>query len=508
MRKGELTRQAILDVAVRMARYNGLSGLTIGSLAAACDMSKSGVYAHFKSKEALQMACMDRNAEQFSDEVVRPALAKPRGLSRLRALVENWMYWYSRPGGCLYMAAAAEFDDLAGPLHDKMVADQRDLIDALARIADTAVAEGELPETTDVAQMAQEVFGTLLSYSWMHRILDEPDAADRAWRAFNRVVESRAELRLRGRPRDPLLNQKGAPMAQTAPGNGSKQKSTTVRAPWHLRAAFTAAERFAPAPAAKILSRMWFKVPGGPQRRLRGQAPAGAEVFGVDCLGEEIWGYDWGEGPLVYLVHGWGGSTGDFRYLAASLAAAGMRVVAFDSPSHGNSGPSPYGERHTDALHMAEAMRVVIDKFGPPEAVVAHSLGCLTAVLGMREAGIDLSAPRLALIAPFIGGVTGFADTLGSIVPVGPRILGRFVPLVEARAGVALGDVTLMDPVVEAPTLIVHDTWDRPNPFRHGKALSEAWPNARLMATEGLGHRKVLVGPEVHRRVTGFAMGD
>ncbi|GAB4000015.1 hypothetical protein GCM10029992_30610 [Glycomyces albus] len=98
MRKGELTRQAILDVAVRMARFNGLSGLTIGSLASASDMSKSGLYAHFKSKEALQLAVMERNSEQFSEEVVRPALAKPRGIARLQALVEYWMRWYSHPG--------------------------------------------------------------------------------------------------------------------------------------------------------------------------------------------------------------------------------------------------------------------------------------------------------------------------------------------------------------------------------------------------------------------------
>lgn len=193
MRKGELTRQAILDVAVRMARYSGLSGLTIGSLAAAADMSKSGVYAHFKSKEALQLACMERNAEQFIDEVIRPALAKPRGIARLQAIVEHWMSWYSHPGGCLFLAAAAEFDDLPGALHDRMVVQQRDMLDSLARIAATAVAEGEFHEDTDVFQVAQEVFGILLSYNWMERILRYPDAADGAWAAFNRLIDSHTD---------------------------------------------------------------------------------------------------------------------------------------------------------------------------------------------------------------------------------------------------------------------------------------------------------------------------
>ncbi|MCH7232986.1 TetR/AcrR family transcriptional regulator [Glycomyces sp. L485] len=190
MRKGELTRQAILDEAVRMARYSGLSGLTIGSLAAAADMSKSGVYAHFKSKEALQLACMERNSEQFIDEVIRPALAKPRGVTRLQAIVEYWMRWYSHPGGCLFLAAAAEFDDMTGPLHDQMVADQRGLLDSIARVASTAVSEGEFTGDTDLFQVAQEVLGILLSYNWMSRILTYPDAAERAWAAFNRLVDS------------------------------------------------------------------------------------------------------------------------------------------------------------------------------------------------------------------------------------------------------------------------------------------------------------------------------
>lgn len=190
MRKGELTRQAILDEAIRMARFSGLSGLTIGSLATAADMSKSGVYAHFKSKEALQLACMERYAEQFADEVFRPALAKPRGIARLQAIVEHWMRWYEHPGGCLFLAASTEFDDMTGPLHDQMTRDQRLLLDSLARVASTAVSEGEFSEDIDVFQVAQEVFGVLLSYNWMSRILSYPDAADRAWAAFNRLIDS------------------------------------------------------------------------------------------------------------------------------------------------------------------------------------------------------------------------------------------------------------------------------------------------------------------------------
>ncbi|MCH7232985.1 alpha/beta hydrolase [Glycomyces sp. L485] len=253
---------------------------------------------------------------------------------------------------------------------------------------------------------------------------------------------------------------------------------------------------------------MWFKIPGGLERRLRGKAPAGSEVFTIDCEGTDVWGYDWGRGPLVYLVHGWGGCTGDLDFIAAGLVANGYRVVAFDAPSHGNSGPGPWGEQFTSGVHLKDAMRVAVDKFGAPSALVAHSLGCLTAVLGLRESGVDFTKTRLVLMAPFVGGARGFADTLNSVVPAGPRIMERFIPLVEDRAEVKLADFSLLDERVESPALIVHDEGDRPNPFSHGAGLAEAWPNAELMATTGLGHRKILVSPAVNRRVTAFIKGD
>lgn len=294
-------------------------------------------------------------------------------------------------------------------------------------------------------------------------------------------------------------------MASTSSGKPSAKKSTTVRAPWYVRSGFTAAERLAPGPAAKLLSELWFRLPGGgPGKRLRGDAPAGSHVFELDCLGSKLWGYDWGDGPLVYLVHGWGGSTGDFRFIAANLVANGFRVIAFDALSHGNAGPSPWGDRYTSGPHLIEAMNVVLDKFGPPHTVVGHSMGCLTSVHAMLQQGIELKGVRLAMLAPFIGGIEGFRDTIGSIVPVGPRIFERLIPLGEARANVKIEDLTLRGVDVDSPALIVHDQGDRPNPFRHGRALAEAWPNAELMATTGLGHRKILLDPAVSARVSAF----
>lgn len=298
-------------------------------------------------------------------------------------------------------------------------------------------------------------------------------------------------------------------MASTAPTTGSKKKSTTVRAPWYVRSGFAAAEHVAPGPAAKLLCELWFRLPAGPEKRLRGEAPAGSTVFEIDCLGSTVWGYDWapdtpGDAPLVYLVHGWGGSTGDFKFIAANLVASGFRVVAFDAPSHGNAGPGPWGERHANGVHLIEAMSVVLDKFGAPYGVAAHSMGCLSAVHGMLMNGVDLAGVRLAMLAPFIGGAEGFRDTIGAIVPVGPRIMKALQPLGEAKSGVRLDDFSLRGVEIESPALIVHDKGDRPNPFRHGQGLADAWPNAELMATTGLGHRKILVSPAVNSRVTQF----
>ncbi|THV42667.1 alpha/beta fold hydrolase [Glycomyces buryatensis] len=288
--------------------------------------------------------------------------------------------------------------------------------------------------------------------------------------------------------------------------SGSPKKSTTVRAPWHIRTGFAAAERFAPGAAAKVLSRLWFRLPSSPEKRLRAPAPAGSAVFELESGGSTVWGYDWGDGPLVYLVHGWGGSSGDFKFIAANLVSHGFRVIGFDAPSHGNSGPSPWGERHSNGVHMADAFKTVLAKFGEPHAVAAHSLGCLTAVMALRDTDYP-TWPRMAMFAPFVGGVEGFSGTLNSIVPVGPRILERVVPLAEDRAEVKLSQLTLLDPVVDAPTFIVHDKGDRPNPIRYGQALAESWPNAEIMATSGLGHRKILINPEVSHRAHAFIKG-
>ncbi len=189
MGKGELTRQAILDRAVQIASRVGLGGLTIGSLAAEAGMSKSGLFAHFRSKEALQIHVLDHARERFVERVLRPALAAPRGVPRLRKLFECWVGSSGDANGCLFVAAAVEFDDQEGPVHDRLVAHHRDWIESLAQMCRTGIAEGHFRDDVDPEQFAQDFYGLMLGYYHFHRLLRDPQARKRTERAFEALLD-------------------------------------------------------------------------------------------------------------------------------------------------------------------------------------------------------------------------------------------------------------------------------------------------------------------------------
>jgi AcrR family transcriptional regulator len=193
MGKGEQTREAILDRAVTLASTHGLEGLTIGRLAAELDLSKSGLFAHFRSKEALEARTLERAGERFVEAVLRPALAAPRGEPRLRALFERWLQWpklVPQPGGCVFVQAAVELDDRPGPARDALVRLQRDWLDALAQAFRSAQDEGHLAAAADPEQLAFELYGIMLSCHHAHRLLRSPDAAARARRAFDSMLDA------------------------------------------------------------------------------------------------------------------------------------------------------------------------------------------------------------------------------------------------------------------------------------------------------------------------------
>ena len=199
MPKGAETRAAILEHGARLASQVGLAGLTIGRLARDLDLSKSGLFAHFQSKEALQVQVLETAAGRFVETVIRPALAAPRGEPRLRALFESWLRWSKAgelPGGCLFVAAAVELDDRAGPVRDRLVALQRQWLDVIAQVARTGVAEGQFRQDLDGDQVAHEIYGVMLGYHHASRLLREPRAEERAHAAFDALV---AGIRLRRR---------------------------------------------------------------------------------------------------------------------------------------------------------------------------------------------------------------------------------------------------------------------------------------------------------------------
>ena len=192
MNKGTETRQAVLDEAARVASRVGLGGLTIGSLAASTQLSKSGLFGHFQSKESLLLQLLDHTRVRFIDMVIRPALAAPRGEPRVRELFRRWLDWDADglPGGCLFVAASAEFDDQPGPVRDRLAQDQRDWLDTIATVFRTAIAEGHARPDADPGQFAYDLYGVMLSYNHASRLLDDPEAPARATRAFEALLHA------------------------------------------------------------------------------------------------------------------------------------------------------------------------------------------------------------------------------------------------------------------------------------------------------------------------------
>jgi AcrR family transcriptional regulator len=190
MQKGQLTRAAILDSALSLASQMGLEGLSIGALAEVAGMSKSGVFAHFGSREELQIAVIREYHRRFEEEVFFPAMREPRGVPRLRALFERWLRRVSVEvdSGCIYISGAVEFDDRPGPVRDALVSMVRAWQDALERAIRIAIEDGQLKPDTDAQQMLFEMHGLILALHHDARLMRTPGAPQRARLAYERLV--------------------------------------------------------------------------------------------------------------------------------------------------------------------------------------------------------------------------------------------------------------------------------------------------------------------------------
>lgn len=197
MGKGEVTRQRIVEHAANLASRTGLEGLSIGGLAEDLGISKSGLFAHFRSKDALAVQVLEHAAARFVEVVVKPALAAPRGEPRLRAVFDRWREWPERSGmegGCFFVAAAAELDDRPGAARDLLVRQQKDWLEIVAGVVRSGIAEGQFRKDIDPDQLAFELYGILLAFHHARRLLRDPKAETRARRSFEELLARARKL--------------------------------------------------------------------------------------------------------------------------------------------------------------------------------------------------------------------------------------------------------------------------------------------------------------------------
>ena len=203
------------------------------------------------------------------------------------------------------------------------------------------------------------------------------------------------------------------------------------------------------------------------------------------------------------LVHGWGGWRWQLDGFVAPLVEAGHRVVAFDAPSHGASEPGPEGPGRSTILELADALAAVVAANGPAHAVVAHSLGATAAAFAIR---LGLPRERAAFVAPMADPLP-YTRTFAGRLGFGEQVRTRLVDRIERRVGMPLSafDVPAMaGQVPTPPLLLVHDRLDAETGWSDSAAIAASWPQARLVTTSGLGHRRILRAPAVIAEVTGF----
>ncbi len=192
MRKGEQTRIAILDAALELASRDGLEGLTIGLLADRLQMSKSGVFAHFGSREDLQIAVIQEYHRRFEEEVFFPSLKEPRGLPRLSSMFSRWVTRHVQEiaSGCIYISGAVEYDDRPGPIRDELLSMVVAWKKALMHAAQQAVKEGHLLPDTDCEQLVFEMRALVLALHHDARFLADLKAVQRIERGYARLIDS------------------------------------------------------------------------------------------------------------------------------------------------------------------------------------------------------------------------------------------------------------------------------------------------------------------------------
>jgi pimeloyl-ACP methyl ester carboxylesterase len=262
---------------------------------------------------------------------------------------------------------------------------------------------------------------------------------------------------------------------------------TTRRAFWWL-------ERFAPAIGARWATELWCTVP---DVDLSTKMPPGlpdSTPVEASWDGHRLAGQSWGSGPLVYLVHGWGGCRAHMAVFVKPLVAAGYRVIAFDLPSHNDSEPGALALGRSTIVECAEAVRAVIAEHGPAHAVIGHSLGAKAAALAVSRGA---AAEKLVFLAP-MGEFSWYLDVFAERHNFGRRIRDRLHRRLDKRIGMPLLETDiakLAARVGDRPLLVIHDPDDPDALYSESEEIVQVWPDARLETTKGLGrlaHYRIL----------------
>lgn len=280
----------------------------------------------------------------------------------------------------------------------------------------------------------------------------------------------------------------------STPAARFRRRALTAARVAGLRTSFRILEVVAPRRAGVRAFVLWCTLPGNPGRRKDFRAGPG-EVVRVEApRGGSIVAEVWGEGPTVYLVHGWGGWRGQLGAFVAPLVDAGFRVVGFDAPGHGDSDPGVMGPGRGTLVEVVEALEVVGQEFGEAAGIVAHSMGCTAASMAVRK---SLPAASLVLVAPnhdFDEITRDFARVLG-LSERTRRLLHDAIrdftqrPISDFDLEPQGADGRLPD------TLILHDRLDKETPYEVSVGLAGSWPGSTLVTTEGLGHQRILADP-------------
>lgn len=277
-----------------------------------------------------------------------------------------------------------------------------------------------------------------------------------------------------------------------------------------LRATFVVLRVVAPRVADRRALDVWCTLPPGARHRRLDARPRPGDVVRLPAHrggGEvvaEVWGDD--GGPVVYLVHGWGGWRGQLGAFVDPFLAAGYRVVALDAPGHGDADAGFMGPHRGTVTEMIEALEEAVRTFGEPAGVVAHSLGTTVAMAALRD---GVPADRLVLVAPNPA-FAELLDRFAAVLWLGDRAKAHLRGELEDITGRPIDDFDVIPAGADGSmpdALVVHDLADRETPHAVGAAVVEAWPNATLLTTEGLGHYRVLADPDVVRAAVAHVVG-